>query len=241
MTASHWSGLLLAGPNKDTGDSSNPYNQGSVALSLCAAIPLTTGILTTEVILNVPPGCQISAFDVDVLTVYNSATSATFSAGSTSAGGQYASGVNVKASSGRISIATYTAAQLAAMAGLTATGGAAPIAGPLFLRYLYTGGHTDGGLRVRHRQVRADRSGRTGHAKKHHNKGGGQTAGEKRFRQAARRRQGSEENSKPESRRSTRQRSRKPRKRRRRAVAPSASMVARPTCTSPSITRRVST
>lgn len=142
MTASHWSGPLMAGPNKDPGDSTNPYNQGTTALSQFAAMPFNSSLLT-EVILNVPPGCQISAFDVDVLTVYNSATSATFSAGSTSAGGQYVSGVNVKAATGRISI-TYTAAQLAAMAGLTLTGGAAPVAGPLFLDIVSVGVPTAG-------------------------------------------------------------------------------------------------
>ena len=135
MTASTWSGPLLSGPQKDqTGSSTDPYNQGFARLTQIANIAFnTTGNGSTatvqNVLLNVPPGCRIQSFDIDVLTAYNSASSATFSAGITAAGTDYVSGVDVKTSTGR-KAPTYTAAQLAAMSGQSVTGTAAAIAAP---------------------------------------------------------------------------------------------------------------
>jgi len=147
MTASHWSGPLLAGPNKDAGDPNAPFNQGPVDLNQIVNMPVNTGGLVTEVLINIPPGCRIDSFIVDVLTAYDSATSATLSAGSTPGGTQYLSGVNVKAATGRI-IPTYTAAQLAAMAGTTVLGVAAPIAGPLYLDITSVGQPANGYVTV---------------------------------------------------------------------------------------------
>lgn len=65
-----------------------------------------------------PQNAQIVNFLVDVLTAFDSATSATFSAGTASGGTQYASGVNVKAAAGRITPA-YTGTQLTNMSNVS--------------------------------------------------------------------------------------------------------------------------
>ena len=57
---------------------------------------------------------MILGFDNDVTTAFNSATSATLSAGTAAAGTQYMSGVDCKTAAGRIA-AAYTAAQLGNM------------------------------------------------------------------------------------------------------------------------------
>jgi len=80
--------------------------------------------------LYIPAGSEIIDFNVDVLTAFNSATSATLSIGLTAGGTEYVSSVNVKAATGRIA-PTYTAAQLAAMNGVTTTGTAAPTTAPV--------------------------------------------------------------------------------------------------------------
>lgn len=135
MSDTTFSGPVKAGPQKDqTGNSNDPYNQGFVQLQQQANIAYTTTgngstTLVQNVLINVPPGCRITSFVVDVLTAYNSGTSATFSAGKTSGGTDYASGVDCKASTGRIAV-TYTAAQLAAMSGQSVLGVASPIAAP---------------------------------------------------------------------------------------------------------------
>lgn len=142
MTASHWSGPLMAGPNKDPGDSSAPYNQGTAKLTQYVNIPFNA-TLKSEVEIFLPPGARITSFDVDVLTAFNSATSATFSAGVTSGGTEYVSGVDVKGAAGRIA-PTYTAAQLAAMSDQSIVGVAAPIPGQLFLTITSVGQPTAG-------------------------------------------------------------------------------------------------
>ena len=146
MTASHWSGPIMAGPNKDAGDSSNPFNQGFAVLGQYASISFNN-TLKSEVQINIPPGSQILDIVVDVETVFNSATSATFSAGITSGGTDYVSGVNVKASTGRIR-PTFTAAQLAAMNGVGLTGTPAPIPGPVFLTVTSVGVPTAGFITI---------------------------------------------------------------------------------------------
>lgn len=129
---SHWSGPLSSGPNKDAGDPNNPFNQALVQIQRSFIIPLSTTGLVTEVAFFIPPSAQISDIIVDVLTVSNAATSSTLSVGNVSSGTQYASGVDVKSAAGRIR-PTFTAAQLAAMAGYTTAGVAAPNAGPVFI------------------------------------------------------------------------------------------------------------
>lgn len=102
--------------------------------------------LKQEAVFILPKNGQIVNAVVDVLTAYNSATSATLTLGSASAGTQYAGGVNAK-TEGR-AIPTFTAAQLAAMDDLgtstsvyaTVTSVGQPTAGQVRVTLMYTGG-----------------------------------------------------------------------------------------------------
>lgn len=69
--------------------------------------------LVQNATFKLPADAQIVDFYVDVLTAYDSATSATLSAGLTSGGTEYLSGINVKTAARRPN--AYSAAQLAAM------------------------------------------------------------------------------------------------------------------------------
>lgn len=126
MAATHFSGPVLAGDLQE-GETNGP-NQGFVVLSQSTSITQnsTTAVSST---LYIPAGARIVDFNVDVLTAYNSATSATLTVGTAAAGTQYVSGVDAK-TAGRAAI-THTAAQLAAMNGVTTTGGAAPTTAPV--------------------------------------------------------------------------------------------------------------
>lgn len=155
MSDSSFSGPIKAGPQKDvTGVAADPYNQGFARLTQTANIAFNTsnslsGSLVQAILVNVPPGCRIQSFDVDVLTAYDSGTSATFSAGTTNGGTDYVSSVNVKAATGRIA-PTYTAAQLAAMSGQSIVGVAAAIAAPgnVYLTITSVGAPTAGYVTV---------------------------------------------------------------------------------------------
>lgn len=117
MTATHFSGPVVAG-TKQTGDSPGS-NQGYAVLEQSVSITQnsTNAVSAT---FYVPSGCRIIDFLVDVLTAFDSATSATLSIGTAAAGTQYASGVNAK-TAGRTR-PTFTAAQLAKMAGVSIVG-----------------------------------------------------------------------------------------------------------------------
>ena len=69
--------------------------------------------LVQNLTFTVPANAQIIDFYVDVLTAYDSATSATLSAGTASGGTQYLSAINVKLAARRPN--AFSAAQLAAM------------------------------------------------------------------------------------------------------------------------------
>src|ERR1700756_1388514 len=108
MSATTFSGPVLAGPQKDqTGSTTDPFNQGFVALKQFVNIAFNA-TLVSDVLINIPAGCRLTSFEIDVLTAFNSGTSATFSAGTTSGGTQYVSGVDCKAATARIA-PTYTA------------------------------------------------------------------------------------------------------------------------------------
>lgn len=102
--------------------------------------------LTQEATFVLPAGGQIVDIVVDVLTAYDSATSATLTVGTASAGTQYAGSVNAK-TAGRVR-PTYSAAQLAAMddigssttAYATVTSVGQPTAGSVRVTVIYTGG-----------------------------------------------------------------------------------------------------
>jgi hypothetical protein len=139
MGATHFSGPVIAG-DLQQGETNGP-NQGNVILSQSTSITQnsTTAVSST---LYIPAGSQIISFNVDVLTAFNSATSATLTIGTAAAGTQYVSGINAK-TAGRATI-TYTAAQLAAMNGETVLGAAAPTTAPVVVTVTPSGATSAG-------------------------------------------------------------------------------------------------
>lgn len=110
MSQTTWSGPLASG-DRNAGESGGP-NIGLVTLSQTALIDFDA-TLVQNATFNIPASSQIVDFYVDVLTAYDSATSATLSAGTASGGTQYLSGVSVKTAARRPN--AFSAAQLAAM------------------------------------------------------------------------------------------------------------------------------
>lgn len=110
MSQTTWSGPLASG-DKNAGVAGGP-NIGLAVLSQTVVITYDDD-LVQDATFYLPANSQIVDIIVDALVGYNSATSATFSAGITSGGTEYVSGVNVK-TTGRKSN-SYSAAQLAAM------------------------------------------------------------------------------------------------------------------------------
>ena len=110
MSQTTWSGQLASG-DRNAGESGGP-NIGLVTLSQTALIDFNA-TLVQNATFNIPASSQIVDFYVDVLTAYDSATSATLSAGTASGGTQYLSGVSVKTAARRPN--AFSAAQLAAM------------------------------------------------------------------------------------------------------------------------------
>jgi hypothetical protein len=126
MGATHFSGPVVSGTLQQ-GETNGP-NQGFAVLTQSTSITQnsTTAVSST---LYIPAGSEIIDFNIDVLTAFNSATSATLTIGTAAAGTQYVGSIDAK-TAGRAAI-TYTAAQLAAMNGVTTTGTAAPITAPV--------------------------------------------------------------------------------------------------------------
>lgn len=110
MSQTTWSGPLASG-DRNAGESGGP-NLGFVTLSQTALINFDA-TLVQNATFNIPASSQIVDFYVDVLTAYDSATSATLSAGTASGGTQYLSAVSVKTAARRPN--AFSAAQLAAM------------------------------------------------------------------------------------------------------------------------------
>lgn len=110
MAQTNFSGPLVSG-DKPAGATGGP-NTGFVLLSQTALINFDA-TLVQNATFNLPTRSQIVDFRIDTLTAYNSATSATLSIGTASAGTQYVDSVDVK-TNGR-EAPTLTAAQLAAM------------------------------------------------------------------------------------------------------------------------------
>ena len=106
----------LTGPfQTGTGLDNTGADTGNVVLSQSILLNRDATLVqsVTEVL---PAGSQIINILCDVLTAFDSATSATLTVGTAAGGTQYASGVNAK-TAGR-TIPTFTAAQLAAMANI---------------------------------------------------------------------------------------------------------------------------
>jgi len=143
MAATHFSGPVLSG-DLQSGETNGP-NQGYAVLTQSTAITQnsTTAVSST---LYIPAGSQIIDFNIDVLTAFNSATSATLSIGTAAAGTQYVSSVNAK-TAGRASI-TFSAAQLAAMSGVTVLGAAAATSAPVVVTVTPVGATSAGYVEV---------------------------------------------------------------------------------------------
>ncbi len=126
MGATHFSGPVVSGTLQQ-GETDGP-NQGFSVLSQSTSITQnsTTAVSST---LYIPAGSRIVDFNIDVLTAYNSATSATLTIGTAAAGTQYVGSIDAK-TAGRAA-PTYTAAQLAAMNGVSVLGVAAPTTAPV--------------------------------------------------------------------------------------------------------------
>jgi len=121
MGATHFTGPVASG-DLQAGETYGP-NQGLATLSQFVGLT-QNGTSSVSGTLYIPAGAQIVDFNIDVLTAWNSGTSATLSIGTSAAATTYVSGVSV-ASTGRKAI-TFTAAQLAAMSGVTLVGAASP-------------------------------------------------------------------------------------------------------------------
>lgn len=110
MSQTTFSGPLQSG-DKAAGVAGGP-NIGQAYLSQTALINFDA-TLVQNATFNLPTSSQIVDFYVDVLTAYNSATSATVSAGITSGGTEYLSAISAKTAARRPN--AFSAAQLAAM------------------------------------------------------------------------------------------------------------------------------
>jgi hypothetical protein len=140
MSQTTWSGPLASG-DLNAGEAGGP-NIGFAVLSQTVLIDFNATLVQNATVY-LPYGSQIIDIVVDVLTQYNSATSATVSVGTASGGTQYASGVNAK--TGVRVYPTHTAAQLAAMDDIgnngtvvaTVTSVGQPTAGQVRVTYTY--------------------------------------------------------------------------------------------------------
>ena len=103
----------FSGPVKSGTNRYSPYkNVGTTIIT--QQTPFTfDATLVQSVTLYVPSGSKIINVFVDVITAYNSATSATLTMGKTAAGTEYVSGVNVKTAAR--TTPTFTATQLTNM------------------------------------------------------------------------------------------------------------------------------
>ena len=114
MSQTTFSGPLVSG-DKQAGVTGGP-NTGYAKLSQTQTLAFGA-TLVQDATFYLPANSQITSLLIDVTTAYNSATSATLSAGTASGGTTYVSGVNAK-TAGRAAI-TYSAAQLLAMSNIT--------------------------------------------------------------------------------------------------------------------------
>lgn len=106
-------GTYMTGPlETGTGLDNTGADTGYVVLTQTALIDFDA-TLVQNATFALPVGAQILDFNVDVLTAYDSATSATLSAGTASGGTQYLSAISAKTAGRRPN--AYSGAQLAAM------------------------------------------------------------------------------------------------------------------------------
>lgn len=122
MSATHFSGPVMAG-TLINGQTNGP-NQGFVRLKQVTNLT-ANGTNAVSSTIYVPAGSRLSSFEIDVLTAFNSASSATLTIGTTAGATTYVGSIDAK-TTGRATV-TFTAAQLAAMAGQTVLGVASPV------------------------------------------------------------------------------------------------------------------
>ena len=140
MARTTWSGPLASGTRDDGFGTS--VDIGLAVLSQTVLIDFDATLVQSKTV-NLPQDSQIVDIIVDVLTDYNSASSATLTVGTAAAGTQYAGSVNAK-TAGRVR-PTFSAAQLAAMDDVdtnttvvaTVTSVGQPTAGQVRVTYLY--------------------------------------------------------------------------------------------------------
>jgi hypothetical protein len=108
MSRTTFSGPVRAGTNRYA-----PYQNVGTAVTTQQVAFTYDATLTQNATFYIPAGCRIINIFVDVITGYNSATSATLTIGKTSGGTEYASGVNAK-TTGRTT-PTFTTTQLTNM------------------------------------------------------------------------------------------------------------------------------
>lgn len=139
--ATYFQGAVKSGD----GFSETATGVGTAVFSQTALVTFDAD-LVAEATFVLPTNAQITSFNIDTLTAYNSATSATLTIGSASAGSQYVGSVDAK-TAGRAA-PTLSAAQLTAMANIgtnttvyaTVTSVGQPSAGSTRVTVLYTGG-----------------------------------------------------------------------------------------------------
>jgi len=140
MSQTTFSGPLISG-DRPAGYTGGP-NLGFAVLSQTVLINYDATLVQNATVY-LPYNSQLLNIVVDVLTQYNSATSATLTVGTTSGGTTYASGVNAKTAAR--TTPTFTAAQLTSMANTGTTGPVVatvtsvgqPTAGQVRVTYLY--------------------------------------------------------------------------------------------------------
>lgn len=143
MGTTTFSGPVRSGTLK-TGETNGP-NLGFALLEQETALTQnsTTAVSST---LYVPVGSKLVDIIVDVLTAFNSATSAVLTVGTSAGGTQYAGSVDAK-TAGRVR-PTFTAAQLAAMSNVSVLGVPAPTPAPVVITITPTGATSAGYVRV---------------------------------------------------------------------------------------------
>lgn len=109
MSSSTFSGPIQAGTIRD----GSTNNVGRVVLSQVVLLDQNSTTAVSDT-FYLPANAQIVDIIVDVLTAFNSATTAVLSVGTAAAGTQYAGSIDAK-TAGR-TYPTYSAAQLTAMA-----------------------------------------------------------------------------------------------------------------------------
>ena len=113
MGQSTWSGPIRSGTTRE---GATP-NVGLAKLSQTATYTQNS-TTAVDVTFYLPANTQITSFNIDSLVAYDSATSATLSAGRSTGATQYVSSVDMKVTAGRLA-PTYTGTQLTNMANIT--------------------------------------------------------------------------------------------------------------------------